>query len=222
MFYTVYKITNNINNKIYIGAHKTSNLDDNYMGSGINIKRAISKYGIDNFSKEYIKVFDNPIDMFSYEKELVNEAFISREDTYNVNIGGDGGWDYVNSVVTTEQRIISGRLGNEAFKLLLATDEEFRERISTKHSVNTKNNHKLGKYHNFKYDWSGKTHSEETKKKIGAANSVKQAGEGNSQYGTMWIYNSSTNENKKIPKDDLDTWLVLGWIKGRKLKYKGF
>jgi hypothetical protein len=30
MFYTVYKITNKINNKFYIGMHKTTNLDDGY------------------------------------------------------------------------------------------------------------------------------------------------------------------------------------------------
>ena len=67
------------------------------------------------------------------------------------------------------------------------------------------------KYDNFK----GKTHSNETKMKIGESNSISQKGEKNSQFGTCWITNEK--ENKKIHRgDDIPN----GYRLGRKLKFK--
>jgi hypothetical protein len=102
MFYTVYKITNKINGKIYVGIHRTENLDDDYMGSGKYIKRAVDKHGIENFEKEYLAIFDNPEDMYNMESEMVNEDFVKRTDTYNLTCGGKGSIEHLKGKVVVK------------------------------------------------------------------------------------------------------------------------
>jgi len=88
-YYTVYKVTNKINNMIYVGFHSTDDLDDGYLGSGKYLKRAVEKYGPESFIKEYIEIFDNKIDAELLEKSIVNKEFVDRDDTYNLSIGGN-------------------------------------------------------------------------------------------------------------------------------------
>lgn len=88
MIYTVYKITNTINNRYYIGVHKTTNPNDSYYGSGLVIKEAIKKYGKENFIKEILFTFENKEEAYNKEKELVNSETLKDPLIYNVQIGG--------------------------------------------------------------------------------------------------------------------------------------
>ena len=91
MFYTIYETTNVCNGKKYIGKHITKDLSDGYMGSGIYLKKAIKKYGKDNFIKKTLFVYDNVEDMNQKESELVNEELIVDSEYYNISLGGYGG-----------------------------------------------------------------------------------------------------------------------------------
>ena len=89
--YLIYKITNQNNGKIYIGQHQTENLDDGYMGSGQNIKRAINKYGVENFKREILYYCTDFETMNNMEEIIVNQEFVDRKDTYNLRLGGSHG-----------------------------------------------------------------------------------------------------------------------------------
>jgi len=71
-------------------------MNDNYMGSGKAIKLAIKKYGKQNFKKTILCYFENKEEMFEVERIIIDEKFILRPDTYNVKIGGEGGFDFIN------------------------------------------------------------------------------------------------------------------------------
>jgi hypothetical protein len=107
IYYTVYKTTNQINDKIYIGVHKTDNPNDSYLGSNRILKDAVKKYGQENFTKEVLFVFDNEESMWAKEKELVNEDFVSRKDTYNIGQGGEG-WTGLGQYVVNNKVGICG------------------------------------------------------------------------------------------------------------------
>jgi|LakMenEpi03Aug12_release.lakeMendotaPanAssembly.Ray.scaffolds.fasta_scaffold495096_1 group I intron endonuclease len=200
MYYTIYKITNKINGKHYIGMHKTSNLDDGYMGSGKFIRRAILKHGLENFTKEILHVFDNEQDMKNKEKELV----ILGEMSYNLCDGGKGGFGYINrSNLNNSKNQCS--LGG---KTIAALGGGFKNK---KHTQESKNNISLN--NKGKQSFLGKKHSSESKNKIGLKNSVSQQGSKNSQYGTYWVTDGS--KNHKIKKEELDFWLNRGYYKGR-------
>ena len=86
----IYKITNIINGKIYIGKDESNR--KNYFGSGKLIKRSISKYGIENHTKEIIEEIQDRNLLQEREKFWINEyRSYDRNIGYNISFGGDGG-----------------------------------------------------------------------------------------------------------------------------------
>ena len=88
IYFTVYKTTNKIPGQYYIGAHRTENPNDEYLGSGLYLTRAIKKYGRDNFKKEILVYCDNAEEMFLNEYRFVN---VNDPKSYNIKPGGLGG-----------------------------------------------------------------------------------------------------------------------------------
>jgi hypothetical protein len=91
----IYKITNLINNKIYIG--KDVSCDKNYYGSGVFIKKSINKHGKENFTKEIIDVCDNHDDLCIKEKFWVSYYKENGFVLYNITEGGEGGDTWSNN-----------------------------------------------------------------------------------------------------------------------------
>jgi len=81
----IYKTTNLINGKFYIGQDSKNN--PNYLGSGMLLNSAIKKYGRLNFHKDIIE--------YCATKQILNEREIfwitKLNPVYNIAKGGNGG-----------------------------------------------------------------------------------------------------------------------------------
>lgn len=206
MYYTIYKVTNLINEKVYIGKHKTTNLDDNYLGSGTLILRAIRKYGEENFRKEILYIFDNEKDMNDCEKSLVDNNFINSDNTYNLTCGGHGSWEFINKNGLNNINNNSRKAGLIHAKRM-KDDPEYRKKTIDTASKTFKQAHTQGK---IKYNtFTGKKHTEEAKKKM--SESSKKWNQ-----NKCWIFSRTENRSKFIDKSLLSTYLNKGWVKGRK------
>lgn len=89
MYGYIYKTTNLVNQKIYIGQHKAKKFNPNYLGSGVNIKRAINKYGKNSFEVILLEWCETSEE--ADNKELYYIAKFNSQDIsigYNITQGG--------------------------------------------------------------------------------------------------------------------------------------
>lgn len=200
MYYTIYKITNQIDGKVYIGSHKTRNLDDDYMGSGKYLKYAIEKYGVENFKKEVLFVYDNAKEMYDKEAEIVNEDFLATQNTYNLKVGGFGGFDYINERKLGAQNTKGFRHSDKTKKIL--SDKFLGRPITWKEKISEAKKGCVAWNRGGRWDEFDIRHSQNFQTK-----------EKNSQFNSRWITNDI--EEKKVSSTYI---LEEGWRFGRLYK----
>lgn len=124
-YYYIYKITNLITKKIYIG-QRCSDIspekDFRYLGSGVVIGRSKKKHGIENFKKEIIEICEIA-ELDSKEVFWIKEFdSMNQKVGYNLCEGGNGPKGYKHSLESIE----ANRKRNIGRKLSLETIEKIR------------------------------------------------------------------------------------------------
>lgn len=171
--YYIYRITNNINGKTYIGQHKYKKLNDYYMGSGKILKQAYKKYGKKNFTKEILykdiqyKATADSVEIYAIAKE----RSIGKAE-YNIANGGNGPEAISEETRKKLSEINKGKHLSEETKKKIS---ENRKGFEGHHSEETKR--KISEANKGHTAWNkGKKmgpHSEEWKIKVSEANKGK-------------------------------------------------
>lgn len=209
MHYIIYKTTNLINGKFYIGKHQTNDLNDGYVGSGKLLKRAIKKYGMDNFKTEIVETCPTEVHMNMAERIYV---VVDREVSYNICPGGKGGFGYIRDMPNYKEFQLRGAKagGKASSRIQYARGTGlFSKETRLKVSAGMKIRHQLG-IANKPPGTKGFVFSADSKNKM----STSAKGSKNSQYGTIWITNG--NETFKIQSHELDRYILNGYRRGRK------
>ena len=131
--YYIYRITNKINGKTYIGQHKYNKLNDKYMGSGKLIIKAKNKYGIENFKKEILE-FDIPdVDLANdWEQMYILFERAKGKAEYNIANGGNGIGTVSEETRRKMSEALKGRIPWNNGKHCKPLSEEHKRKISEK------------------------------------------------------------------------------------------
>lgn len=169
----IYKITNLINNKIYIGRRSTSKdiEKDYYMGSGIYLKSAQKKHGIKNFKKDILEIHNDFDTLKEREIFWIKELSCTNQLIgYNLSIksigagvGEDNSFYGKKHTQDTKDKISKINTGRKHSKELVNRLRELRKRENlSQETLDRKSESVTGN----KNPFFGKNHSEESKEKI--------------------------------------------------------
>ena len=195
----VYLWTNNITEKKYIGAH-IGKIDDGYIGSGKYFRKAIEKYGMENFERKILYFeYESVENLWKKEFELINENnAVESEEYYNLCNVSPKMIKYVNGNIKKKLAEETKQKLSEIAKNRKPPSTETRKKMA-------KNSHIRGKkwYNN---GIESKVFSVGNEPKGWNLGRIKSSN-GNKGYKT---YNNGIEE-KQFKEEDVPT----GWIKGR-------
>ena len=213
------------NRAIYTGVHNGTE-DDGYTGSGGKWKEAYHQRP-KNYYRVIQKYFKNSKEAFKNEPKWIKKNKTLWPEGLNKHLGGNGGFDYINDNKLNPWKIDPEKwveISKEKWKKEKGTQKEQWEKENVKNfyywstvasskekkKIGLKGHEALRKKYKTGWTFSGKSHTEEFKKRMSKIMSVKQAGKNNSQYGKMWITNGKIS--MKIQKKDP---IPTGFRKGR-------
>ena len=167
MYGYVYITTNKVNNRKYVGQHK-GKFDSRYYGSGLIISQALTKYGVENFEVQMLECCETRLELNECEKKWISYFnAVENEQFYNIAKGGEGGHTIAGYNDEQKQRYhdnMSKALKGRVFS------EEHKRKISK--SLKNASLKRCGENNPF----YGKTHSEETKRRIAEKSSRNKLG----------------------------------------------
>ena len=158
-YHFIYKTTNVLTNKFYVGMHSTDDLEDGYFGSGKRLWYSIRKYGKENHKCEIVEFCSSREELKNREAEIVNEELLLDSMCMNLKLGGEGGGGFWNDA----HEIAFRKASSEATKRRLMENGHHPNSLAA-----LRKNKK-----NIEYSWFGKFHSEETKQKM-SISSIRQ------------------------------------------------
>jgi group I intron endonuclease len=215
----IYKTTNLLNGKIYIGKDRYNN--ENYLGSGKILKQAIQKYGRDNFNKEILEECQDEKIWLKREVYWI-EYFNSTKVGYNIALGGNGGDTISNNPNKDDIRkrhsekmkdpnvnknkargrkpIIKKRDDPNWINPRLGKESPLKGRSSGKKGIPNQKHSEWMKDNN---PFRGKTHSEEHKQKLKEINSKPKSEEHKRKISETLKGNKPGNMTKVVINDKL-------------------
>ena len=212
MEHFIYKTTNTLNSRFYIGMHSTTNIDDGYLGSGKRIKAEIKKYGKQNFVREILEHLPSRDALCEREAELVCPELLKNPLCLNLKNGGEGGGTREVALAAWNKPEYAAKVKSGMSKWAAENKEASSTR--TKKSAQTRIAKGQKPFGGAGLNaFKDKKHSEETRQQMCESQKGKQTGERNSQFGKCWVTNGVKSQS--IKKEQLDEFLALGFRRGR-------